>query len=408
MLRGRAGGPPPLPLVRRRRGGGPHRARGAAAVHHPARAVAADAAARTRDRRADPRPHAVRRRADRGRRASCSTRARVALEAAEDALAVGRLEEPRGPLAVGLPLAGGQERWFGLVQAYSQRYPAVEVRPRQAMTEQLQDQLLAGELDCAMGFAPARRSGLTYTHVVDETLSITMHRDASARRPRADRRSPTSKACRSRCVGGSGAERSGYNVAVRDLFADAGVRPDFVLTDEALPGARRPLAGLPRHQPAQRLPARAWCRCRWCRRAGCRSSSSRAPGAAAPRYARSRRSPPRTSRTHARSASPRRDRHWIARMARPYASRHGRDHRLHPRRLAGVEQLGALRHVLRRARLRDATPEWPRKAPDVAAQREDAGGPRRPGRRGDRRALRRDHRRRSTSRRSSSGTRSAG
>ena len=42
--------------------------------------------------------------------------ARVALEAAEDALAVGRLEEPRGMLALGLPLAGGRERWFGLIR----------------------------------------------------------------------------------------------------------------------------------------------------------------------------------------------------------------------------------------------------------------------------------------------------
>jgi len=162
------------------------------------------------------------------------TRARVALEAAEDALAVGRLEEPRGPLAVGLPLAGGQERWFGLVQAYSDRYPAVDVRPRQAMTEQLQDQLLAGELDGAIGFAPARRSGLTYTHVVDETLSITMHGD----HPLADRVQidlADLEGVRLTLVGGSGAERSGYNVAVRDLFADAGVRPDFVLTDEAYP-----------------------------------------------------------------------------------------------------------------------------------------------------------------------------
>ena len=158
----------------------------------------------------------------------------MALEAAEDALAVGRLEEPRGPLAVGLPLAGGQERWFGLVQAYSDRYPAVDVRPRQAMTEQLQDQILAGELDGAIGFVPARRAGLTYTHVVDETLSITMHSE----HPFADRvqiELADLEGVRLTLVGGSGAERSGYNVAVRGLFADAGVRPDFVLTDEAYP-----------------------------------------------------------------------------------------------------------------------------------------------------------------------------
>jgi DNA-binding transcriptional LysR family regulator len=162
------------------------------------------------------------------------TRARVALEAAEDALAVGRLEEPRGPLAVGLPLAGGQERWFGLVQAYAQRYPAVDLRPRQAMTEQLQDQLLAGELDCALGLAPTRRPGLTYTHVFDDPLSVTMHRD----HPLADRAQlelADLEGVRLTLVGGAGADRSGYNAGIRDLFTAADVRPEFVATDEAYP-----------------------------------------------------------------------------------------------------------------------------------------------------------------------------
>jgi len=44
-------------------------------------------------------------------------RARVALQAAEDALAVGRLDQPHGTLTLGLPLAGMRERWFGLVQS---------------------------------------------------------------------------------------------------------------------------------------------------------------------------------------------------------------------------------------------------------------------------------------------------
>src|SRR4051812_45225177 len=102
-------------------------------------------------------------------------KARVALEAAEDALAIGRLEAPRGRLALGLPLAGGQDRWFALVQAYMRRYPAVTVRPRVAMTEQLQDDLLAGELDGVLGLAPARIPGLTYTHVHDEPLAVWLH-----------------------------------------------------------------------------------------------------------------------------------------------------------------------------------------------------------------------------------------
>ena len=86
-------------------------------------------------------------------------RARVAIEAAESALAVGRLDEPHGVLRLGVSLAGGQDRWFGLFRAYVERYPAVDIRPRQAMTEQLQDQLLAGELDGVLGCAPTRRAG---------------------------------------------------------------------------------------------------------------------------------------------------------------------------------------------------------------------------------------------------------
>src|SRR4051794_16380320 len=89
-------------------------------------------------------------------------KAKLALEAAEDALAIGRLDAPRGTLALGLPMAGGQDRWFALVQAFMRRYPAVEVKPRVALTEQLQDQLLAGELDGALGLVPSRIAGLTY------------------------------------------------------------------------------------------------------------------------------------------------------------------------------------------------------------------------------------------------------
>jgi DNA-binding transcriptional LysR family regulator len=161
-------------------------------------------------------------------------RARVALEAAEDALAVGRLEEPRGTLALGLPLAGGRERWFGLVQAYMRRYPAVEVRARQAMTEQLQDQLLAGELDGALGLAPSRIPSLTYTHVHDEPLSVWLH----AEHPLAGRSQLELRdldGVRVTFVGGSGAVRSGYNAALRELFAGAGAEPEFVGTDQLLP-----------------------------------------------------------------------------------------------------------------------------------------------------------------------------
>lgn len=161
-------------------------------------------------------------------------RARVALQAAEDALAVGRLDQPRGTLTLGLPLAGMRERWFGLVQAYVQRYPTVEVRQREAMTEQLQDQLLAGQLDGVLGLAPSRIAGLTYTHVHDEALSVWLHCEHPLA-CRAELALDELEGVRVTLVGGKGAARSGFNAAVRALFANAGVQPEFVATAELFP-----------------------------------------------------------------------------------------------------------------------------------------------------------------------------
>src|SRR4051794_3421903 len=156
-------------------------------------------------------------------------KARVALEAAEDALAIGRLEQPRGTLALGLPLAGGQERWYALVQAFARRYPAVEVRARQAMTEELQDQLLAGELDGALGFVPSRLAGLTYTHLQDEPLSVWLHHEHPLA-IHAELGLSDLDGVDVTLVGGRNAARSGFNAAVRALFAEARVAPRFVAT----------------------------------------------------------------------------------------------------------------------------------------------------------------------------------
>lgn len=158
-------------------------------------------------------------------------RARVALQAAEDALAVGRLDQPRGPLTLGLPLAGTRERWFGLVQAYTQRYPQVELRLREAMTEPLQDQLLAGQLDAVLGLAPSRLAGLTYTHVHDEPLAVWLHDE----HPLADRGHLALRDLEGVRVTLVSAARSGFNAAVRAVFADAGVQPAFVATPELFP-----------------------------------------------------------------------------------------------------------------------------------------------------------------------------
>jgi DNA-binding transcriptional LysR family regulator len=161
-------------------------------------------------------------------------KAKLALEAAEDALAIGRLDAPRGALALGLPLAGGQDRWFALVQAFMRRFPAVEVKPRVALTEQLQEQVLGGELDGALGFAPSRIAGLTYTHVHDEPLAVWLRAEHPLA-TRAQLELADLAGVRVTLVGGPDADRSGYNAAVRALFAADGVEPEFVGTDELFP-----------------------------------------------------------------------------------------------------------------------------------------------------------------------------
>ncbi len=102
-------------------------------------------------------------------------KARVALEAAESALAVGQPEQPHGRLVLGLPLAGGRDRWFALTQAFVERFPAVEVEMREALSEQLQRQVLDRELDGALAMTPRRLPGLTYAHVMDDRLSVWLH-----------------------------------------------------------------------------------------------------------------------------------------------------------------------------------------------------------------------------------------
>src|SRR5690242_11389264 len=102
-------------------------------------------------------------------------KARVAIEAADDAFGVGDEEHPHGPLLLGIPLAGGRERWFVMTQAFRDRFPAVEIEMREALSEQLQRQVLERELDGALVLAPNRLDGLVYTHVVDERLAVWLH-----------------------------------------------------------------------------------------------------------------------------------------------------------------------------------------------------------------------------------------
>jgi DNA-binding transcriptional LysR family regulator len=165
-------------------------------------------------------------------------RARVAVDAADDALAMGREEHPHGRLLLGLPLAGGRQRWFELTQAFVERFPAVEVEVREALSEQLQRQVLEGELDGALAVAPNRLPGLTYTHVLDEPVSVWMHEGHPlAGRPElslADLGGETIT-----LLGGPAA-RSGFNAAIKALFAESGVQPDYGETPQLYP----PRAGL--------------------------------------------------------------------------------------------------------------------------------------------------------------------
>src|SRR4051794_9697677 len=161
-------------------------------------------------------------------------RARVALEAADDALAVGRLEAPRGTLALGVPLVGRRDRWFALAQAFMRRHPQVEVKARLAITEELQAQVLAGELDGAVGLAPSRIASLAYTHVHDERLFVWLRAEHPlAVHPQLELADLVGG--RVMLLGDRGGAGSGYDAALRALFADAGVEPEFVVTDELFP-----------------------------------------------------------------------------------------------------------------------------------------------------------------------------
>jgi DNA-binding transcriptional LysR family regulator len=102
-------------------------------------------------------------------------KARVAIEAAEHALAVGGGEQPHGKLVLGIPLAGRRQRWFALTQAFVDRFPAVEVEAREALSEHLQRQVLQRELDAALALTPSRLAGLTYTQVMDDRVAVWCH-----------------------------------------------------------------------------------------------------------------------------------------------------------------------------------------------------------------------------------------
>jgi DNA-binding transcriptional LysR family regulator len=161
-------------------------------------------------------------------------KARVAIEAAEDALTVGGAEQPHGKLVLGIPLAGGRQRWFALTQAFVDRFPAVEVEMREALSEHLQRQVLQRELDAALALTPSRLAGLTYTHVMDDRVAVWCHHSHPlAGRPELSLTDLHGE--RIALIGEPGGRGSGYNAAIRRLFAGTGVEPRFEETMQIYP-----------------------------------------------------------------------------------------------------------------------------------------------------------------------------
>lgn len=161
-------------------------------------------------------------------------KARDALDAADAALAVGQPEQPHGRLIVGLPLAGGRRRWFDLVQAFVDRFPAVDVEMREALSEQLQRQVLERELDGALAVVPRPLAGLAYTHVLDDRLAVWLHH----RHPLASRSALTLADLHGETItllGGPAGRASGFNAAIRGLFTGTGVEPRFDETSQVYP-----------------------------------------------------------------------------------------------------------------------------------------------------------------------------
>ncbi len=161
-------------------------------------------------------------------------KARTALAAAESALTIGKAAQPSGRLVVGIPLAADRDRWFGLAGRFTADHPQVELEIRTALTESLQRQVAAREIDVAIVIAPNRLPGLSYTPVRVEPLSVWAHRDHVL----AGRDSLTLAELDGvaiTLVGSAAGRGSGFNAHVRGLFAGSGASPVFVEPVDALP-----------------------------------------------------------------------------------------------------------------------------------------------------------------------------
>ena len=107
------------------------------------------------------------RRADRGRPGAARQGARARSTRSTAALAVGHRDEPRGRLALGLPIAGRRDQWYGAARRVHRALPRGRGRgPPGADRAACSARCVAGELDAASGCAD-RRPGLEYTRSCD-------------------------------------------------------------------------------------------------------------------------------------------------------------------------------------------------------------------------------------------------
>jgi DNA-binding transcriptional LysR family regulator len=161
-------------------------------------------------------------------------KARIALEAAEDALTIGRPAEPTGRLAVGLAVAGHRDRWYGLAAAFAERHPQVDVELHTALSELLQRQVADGVLDVAIALEPSRRAGLRHDVVREEEVAVWV----LPGHPLADRPEVTPADVAPfpvTLIGGAAGRGSGFNDAVRRVFADADLQPAYREPPDLIP-----------------------------------------------------------------------------------------------------------------------------------------------------------------------------
>lgn len=162
-------------------------------------------------------------------------RARRLLQAAENALAVGQTGDPEGDFSLGVAVAAVNDEWLGLLRDFAARYPRLHVETRHAYSELLQRQVAMGEIDAAVVLAPIREASLSYRLLQHVRLSVWLH-PADERVERQALMLADLAGATITLVPEDERLPSGFNRAVRALFADAGVEVSFRETLEIVPG----------------------------------------------------------------------------------------------------------------------------------------------------------------------------